>query len=260
MHFQQTKAQLSSFIIFHKQPISKMTLSVDAKAAPLAAAPASSTPTASKNVTVEKDYWNSFYSRFNISHPSQFCVMTAIEVDSACPIVEFGCGNGRDSIYLATHGFTVYGCDLSAPAIEQNAAKSKDVPNIEFVVVDAASAQQVQGVIDKARAASEVDNVNIYTRFFLHSVDETQEAKFFAALSSAMVAGDKLYFEFRSAMDESLDKVHGKEHYRRYIQTPDMMEDLGKLGFDVTYECTGQGMAKYKEEDPFVSRLIAKKI
>ena len=32
-----------------------------------------------KNVTVEKDYWNSFYSRFNISHPSQFCVMTAIE-------------------------------------------------------------------------------------------------------------------------------------------------------------------------------------
>jgi SAM-dependent methyltransferase len=236
-----------------------MTLAVDTQSSPaLIAAPTSSA--ASKNVTAEKDYWNSFYSRFNISHPSQFCVMTAIEADNARPIVEFGCGNARDSIYLATHGFTVYGCDLSKPAIEKNVEKSEDVPNLEFAVVDASNAQQVRGVIDKARDASEVDNVTIYTRFFLHSIDETQEAKFFAALSSSLIAGDKLYFEFRSALDERLDKVHGKDHYRRYIRTPDMIEDLGELGFDVTYECTGQGMAKYKDEDPFVSRLIAKKI
>ena len=74
-----------------------------------------------------------------------------------------------------------------------------------------------------------------------------------------LVSGDKLYFEYRCSMDESLDKVHGKDHYRRYIDTPLMCEDLDKLNFRVTYENTGRGMAKYKAEDPFVSRIIAMK-
>jgi len=64
------------------------------------------TPT-SKDVTSEKNYWNTFYSKFDLQHPSQFCVTTAIEARSQ-PIIEFGCGNGRDSMYFATHGFKVY--------------------------------------------------------------------------------------------------------------------------------------------------------
>ena len=35
------------------------------------------TPT-SKDVTSEKNYWNTFYSKFDLQHPSQFCVTTAI--------------------------------------------------------------------------------------------------------------------------------------------------------------------------------------
>ena len=208
----------------------------------------------------ESDYWNTFYSKFSVSHPSQFCVMTAVEAERDRPIVEFGCGNARDSIYFASHGYTVYGCDLSQPAIEKNSEKSKDIPSLEFKVVDVGNVDQVQAIVDKARAQSGAGNVNVYTRFFLHSIDETQQAKLFAALSNVLVAGDKLYFEFRSKMDESLDKVHGKEHYRRYIGTPVMMEDLSKLGFDVVYAMTGQRVVKYKEEDPFVSRIIARKV
>lgn len=233
-------------------------------AAPLspnaAAAVGTKNTVTSKDVTVEKDYWNSFYSKFNISHPSQFCVMTAIEIDSNKPIVEFGCGNGRDSIYLATHGHTVYGCDLSAPAIESNREKSKDVAHLEFRVLDASSTDQVRAVVDKARDESSADNIIVYTRFFLHSIDQHQETKFLSALSAALSPGDKLYFEFRCKMDESLEKVHGKDHYRRYIDTPAMMEDMAELGFNVEYEITGRGMAKYKSEDPFVSRIVARKV
>eukprot|EP00571_Detonula_confervacea_P009055 CAMPEP_0172315780 /NCGR_PEP_ID=MMETSP1058-20130122/26276_1 /TAXON_ID=83371 /ORGANISM="Detonula confervacea, Strain CCMP 353" /LENGTH=232 /DNA_ID=CAMNT_0013029943 /DNA_START=93 /DNA_END=791 /DNA_ORIENTATION=- len=213
-----------------------------------------------KNVTAEKDYWNNFYARFSVSHPSQFCVMTSVEAERDRPIVEFGCGNARDSVYFATHGYNVHACDLSKEAIELNVEKSKDIPTLEFNLVDASNADQVQAVVDKARAQNNADNVNVYTRFFLHSIDATQENKFFAALSNALVEGDKLYFEFRSKMDETLDKVHGKEHYRRYVDTPKMMEDLTKIGFAVVYEMTGQGMAKYKAEDPFVSRIIARKV
>ena len=222
--------------------------------------PTTKKPKASKCVTTEKDYWNTFYSNFSISHPSQFCVMTAIEVDRTQPIVEFGCGNGRDSIYLATHGHAVYGCDLSKEAIESNAARYKDVAHLSFEIVDASSSDEVRAVLDKAREDTSAANVTVYTRFFLHSIDQRQETKFLTALSAALIPGDRLYFEFRCKMDESLDKVHGKDHYRRYIDTPLMLEDLIKLDFKIEYEITGTGMAKYKSEDPFVSRIIARKV
>eukprot|EP00580_Thalassiosira_gravida_P003061 CAMPEP_0201603714 /NCGR_PEP_ID=MMETSP0492-20130828/4069_1 /ASSEMBLY_ACC=CAM_ASM_000837 /TAXON_ID=420259 /ORGANISM="Thalassiosira gravida, Strain GMp14c1" /LENGTH=233 /DNA_ID=CAMNT_0048067559 /DNA_START=208 /DNA_END=909 /DNA_ORIENTATION=- len=228
--------------------------------APISLAGAETAQPTSKDVSVEKDYWNNFYSRFNISHPSQFCVMTAIEADRSCPIVEFGCGNARDSIYFATHGYKVYACDLSKDAIEKNAEKNSSIDGLDFEVVDASAEDQVRAVVEKARTASGAANVTVYTRFFLHSIDQTQENKFLAALAEVLGAGDKLYFEYRCSMDEKLDKVHGKEHYRRYVDTPAMLEGLTKLGFAVEYEMTGRGMAKYKVEDPFVSRVILRKL
>lgn len=228
--------------------------------APISLAGAETAQPTSKDVSVEKDYWNNFYSRFNISHPSQFCVMTAIEADRSCPIVEFGCGNARDSIYFATHGYKVYACDLSKDAIEKNAEKNSSIDGLDFEVVDASAEDQVRAVVEKARTASGAANVTVYTRFFLHSIDQTQENQFLAALAEVLGAGDKLYFEYRCSMDEKLDKVHGKEHYRRYVDTPAMLEGLTKLGFAVEYEMTGRGMAKYKVEDPFVSRVILRKL
>mmetsp|Transcript_24261 Transcript_24261/g.39431 ORF Transcript_24261/g.39431 Transcript_24261/m.39431 type:complete len:236 (+) Transcript_24261:64-771(+) len=228
--------------------------------APISLAGAEAAQPTSKDVTAEKDYWNNFYARFNISHPSQFCVMTAIEADRSCPIVEFGCGNARDSIYFATHGYKVYACDLSKDAIEKNAEKNSSIEGLDFEVVDASAEDQVRAVVEKARTTSGAANVTVYTRFFLHSIDQTQEDKFLAALAEVLSGGDKLYFEYRCSMDEKLDKVHGKEHYRRYVDTPVMLEGLAKLGFAVEYEMTGRGMAKYKVEDPFVSRVILRKL
>jgi hypothetical protein len=65
--------------------------------------------------------------------------------------------------------------------------------------------------------------------------------------------------EFRCSLDAHVEKIY-KDHYRRYVDTNQlviMMEE--ELEFDVTYMTTGQGMAKYKNEDPFVSRIIAKR-
>ena len=41
----------------------------------------------SKDVTSEKDYWNSFYSKWTIDVPSQFCVLAATEINKETPIV-----------------------------------------------------------------------------------------------------------------------------------------------------------------------------
>lgn len=190
------------------------------------------------------------------------CVTTAIEADRSRPIVEFGCGNGRDSIYFASHGYTVYGCDLSAEAISKNNEKASSMDNMEFCQGDVSEAADIQSIVDKARGTGSdaAVNINVYTRFFLHSIDKTQQEKFFTALSESLVSGDKMYFEYRCTMDASLDKVHGKDHYRRYVDTPEALRELEALGFAIEYEVTGRGMAKYKEEDPFVSRFIARKV
>jgi len=39
-------------------------------------------------------------------------------------IVEFGCGNGRDSLYLAKQGYSVIAGDLSTEAIHNNSQKA----------------------------------------------------------------------------------------------------------------------------------------
>lgn len=225
-----------------------------------------------KDVTQEKSYWNSFYSSmFSVAIPSQFCVSTAFDLTSTNKtksVVEFGCGNGRDSLYMASQGFNVYACDLSIEAIDASKEKAAKYLNgemacagsITFEPVDATNAEQVQSIIQKARTESASDVVAVYTRFFLHSIDEEQEDLFVSALATALtVSGDEIHSEYRSAEDESLPKVHGKGHYRRYIQTPVLLKKLEALGFEVIYDVTGRGMAKYKNEDPFVSRFIVRK-
>ncbi len=58
-------------------------------------------------------------------------------------ILEIGCGNGRDSIYLAQHGYAVIGIDITPEAVslakinkkssEKNTAKNK---NLKFIIAD----------------------------------------------------------------------------------------------------------------------------
>mmetsp|Transcript_18370 Transcript_18370/g.20920 ORF Transcript_18370/g.20920 Transcript_18370/m.20920 type:complete len:232 (-) Transcript_18370:377-1072(-) len=221
----------------------------------------------SKDVTKEQGYWNSFYAKFKLKTPSQFCVLTATEASPEQSIVEFGCGNARDSLYLASQGFTVFACDLSQEAIDgDRLSLQKGGGRCEFAIVDASKRQDVEFIIEKARnespglGAPSDNKVTVYTRFFLHSIDAEQENLFLDALAAACNVGDQIYFEFRCSLDEVLPKVYGTSHYRRYIDTDALVMLLKTKGFDVPYHVTGRGMAKYKEEDPFVSRIIGTKI
>ena len=218
-------------------------------------------PIVKKVVTNEADYWNSFYDhKFSVGVPSQFCCLVAIEAPKTRPFVEFGCGNGRDSKYIASQGFCVYSGDLSDKAVD---ILQKDAsPNATYSVCDVSKAEHVKVLVDQARAgadASDNFNLTMYNRFFMHALDTQQETLYLEALSSATKGGDTLYMEYRCSLDEALDKEHGKGHYRRYVHTDKLVDLLKSLNFTIKYEITGQGMAKYKSEDPFVSRIICER-
>lgn len=210
----------------------------------------------------EKTYWNTFYS--NVSTiprvPSQFGALVSTEVNRSIPIVEFGCGNGRDSLYFASQGFRVLASDLCKDAIRKNQEKITDGDancRLDFSICDCTDEADVEDLIRRAHEFN--NNVVVYHRFFLHSIDQTQEHKFLIALGKNLRNGDKLYMEFRCELDEALPKVYGKGHYRRYVKTNDVINLMKSMGFELEYEMTGQGMAKYKSEDPFVSRVIVVK-
>jgi cyclopropane fatty-acyl-phospholipid synthase-like methyltransferase len=213
-----------------------------------------------KNVEFNKNYWDSFYKNFQSHTPSQFCVSVITEVDKGCTVVELGSGNGRDSHYLASQGYITVAMDLSNEAIKscKDYAKSNGVLHSDFYQGDITDASDVANVVEHARKKSAGSSIVFYSRFVMHSIDDEQEAHFITALSNVMIPGDKVYFEFRSKEDEALEKHYGG-HYRRYVDTAAFSQGLETAGLSIDYSMTGQGMAKFKEEDPFVSRVIASK-
>ncbi len=161
---------------------------------------------------------------------------------------------------VASQGFRVYSGDLSSRAVEN--LQKNAAPNAAFAVCDVSNPEHVTSLVEQARAgALESDNFNLtlYNRFFMHALDEAQELVYLEALSSATKRGDTLYMEYRCSLDAPLEKEHGKGHYRRYIETKKLVALLESLDFAIKYEITGQGMAKYKAEDPFVSRIICER-
>jgi len=219
-----------------------------------------------KDKKTEQDYWNNFYSKSVINVPSQFCVSITADVNKKKTIVEFGSGTGRDSLYLASIGYVAVAMDLSVEAVEKCNSSMKDqgVEHAVFICGDMSNSDDVKTAIDTARSYAHDDESElvIYSRFVMHSLDDQQEDLFLASLSENINQSESLYLEFRSAEDIETEKYFGNEnHYRRYIDTDEFVAKLEvKHGFEVKYSITGQGMARYKNEDPFVARIIAVKV
>ena len=206
-------------------------------------------------------YWDKFYQQHVIRAPSQFCVMVATEVKSDNCIVEFGCGNGRDSLYFSSMGFDVSAMDLSEEAVAscRMSAGARGLQNVEFAQGSIADKSDLTQLLNSARKKSKSGRVTGYSRFVMHSVDDAQETAFMKCISSEMQSGEKVYLEYRSKEDAKLEKTFGG-HYRRFVDTDELTKKATEDGkFKLLYQITGQGMARYKSEDPFVSRVILEK-
>jgi hypothetical protein len=214
-----------------------------------------------KNIADNKNYWDGFY-KSNFKHtPSQFCVCVLTEIPDDAVIIELGSGNGRDSLYFSSQGHETIALDLSHEAIAScNAISSKrNLEHATFIQADLTSTEEVSNAINLAREKARDKPLVFYSRFVMHSLDDKQEKTLLKILSGCLHKGEHIYFEFRSKEDEYLDKHFGG-HYRRYVDTDVFKQRLQDLDFSINYQYIGQGMAKYKEEDPFVIRLITQKI
>jgi SAM-dependent methyltransferase len=75
-----------------------------------------------------KDRWDAIYKEWDTSDVDESMprIVDIFERENVRRILDFGCGSGRHTIYLAEKGFDVYGIDISKEGVKKTAQKLRD--------------------------------------------------------------------------------------------------------------------------------------
>lgn len=203
----------------------------------------------------DKEYWNKFYNKnslpFEKSNFAEFILNNYIE--SGKSLIEMGCGNGRDSIYFSKNGVKVIGVDQAENEINFLNSEFKN-DNIEFLCGD----------FTKLNLKKSFDYV--YSRFTIHSITEDGEDRLLNWVFSNLHNGGNIFIEARSIRDDLYNKgtkisktENFTDHYRRYANKDILINKLKKIGFQIIYEIESKGLAVYKDEDPYIVRIVGEK-
>lgn len=209
------------------------------------------------------DYWDRFYrGRGKPSIPSQFAVFVCDYLQPGQNVIEFGCGDGRDSFFLAAEGYRILGLDASGQAIStcrERLAQQKELAAdfLRLCVSADWTAEQIDGAArDLKQRFDPRKPTAIYARFFLHAISEQEEIAFLK-LVRALLSDGLCAVEFRTHRDFYLKK-ETSPHYRRYIDPLDFHARAHASGLEPMYFIEGFGYAKYKGDDAHVARFVLK--
>lgn len=172
-------------------------------------------------------YWTDFYKEGHIKIPSDFAKFCLDFLKPCSFITDLGCGNGRDSYYFAANNHIVTGIDY--------ANMPKNTTNAFFIKGDILEHQHVY------------KDTICYSRFFLHSVTNEYIEKLLDTIKSTIM------FEFRTIEDTPLIYKHN----RNLINSDKFLSMLLDKGFKIQYFNKGKDLAKFKNENPIVARVIA---
>lgn len=210
------------------------------------------------------EYWNSTYAKAAIPQfPSQFAVFVAPELEEGVSILDIGCGNGRDSFFFAERGYDVVGIDASQTAVDKanQMAKSRGLP-ASFSTIDLYLPKSFNPFIEAHEKSFDV----IYARFFLHAIDPTGEKVFWRMVERMLKPGGRVFVEARTINDPLAKRglqVSANEsitdHYRRFLDPEALYASAAREKLAVEYKAVGNAMARYRNDDPEVVRVVLRK-
>ena len=211
-----------------------------------------------KNVDYgRKQYWSEYYSKKEtVTSPSPFAEFCLQQISKGAKLLEIGCGNGRDSSFFASKGLNVVALDKSDAAIAL-CKQDHQMDNLKFLCCEAHEVEvHHNGKFDC-----------IYSRFSLHAMTELEEVNTLNSAFTLLNQAGHFYIECRSINDSlarkgevlsPTERIDG--HYRRFIDLVILEEKLTGIGFEVIDAQESHGFAVFKEEDPLVIRIIAKRV
>lgn len=216
------------------------------------------------STTDNRAYWDNFYKMNKNFVESTFCTEIRKKFQSDTIIVDIGCGTGRDSFAFASKGFEVFGIDGSQEAILTNNKRIEELQlygKVFFSKVVLSNQNALQELLSTVITKAEESNkkVVLYLRFLLHAIDNQTEKVLLDTIEECLPTGTYFSAEFRSAEDATRSKVYD-DHYRRFVDADKLLVDLVKRGFSIKEFYKGTGLSIYKEEDPFLARVLAEKL
>ncbi len=205
------------------------------------------------------EYWNMYYQKRKAPiNPSTFALFCSENyLSEERQIVEFGCGNGRDTFFFAAK-HSIVGIDASSSVVSanNNRASQEGMVNATFYA----------GEFGQVKIAVETPVDAVYARFVMHAMHEEAENLALAEAWRILKEGGLLLLEFRTDQDplmhqgEMLSRSERvTDHYRRFINFESFCKKLQCLGFVIEYEIEKSGLAPFGNDDPVVGRVIARK-
>lgn len=176
---------------------------------------------------MDKQYWTKFYKENEKLKHSSFAEVCVPFMNRK--VTELGCGNGRDLEFFKENGIECVGVDS---AFENDFILKMDV----------------EKYIDNNSCGG-----SVYTRFFWHSIDKPLRDKILNWASGL------LFIEARTTEDTDRKKTF-TDHYRNFVDVPELVKDLKENGFQITLLKEGTGFSKFRDEDPHIVRVIARKL
>lgn len=125
-------------------------------------------------------------------------------VDDSLPLLDIGCGNGRQTRFLSRHFKRVIGVDVSASAVELARRETIQEPNVEYRVLDGTNPRQALAL------HQEFGDFNIYMRGVFHCVQQKDRPVFVRSLEILLGERGALYLiELQHGALSVLRKVPG---------------------------------------------------
>lgn len=210
----------------------------------------------------EMKYWREYYSTHsNPSDASSFAEFILPKLGENKRLIELGCGNGRDSIFFSKNGISVVAVDQVSDEIDYLNENHKN-ENVDFVCDDFTNLGETSsGVI----LNSDFDYV--YSRFTFHSIMEAQEDRTLDWIAGKLKKDACFLLEARSLKDPMFKRGRALSetenfttHYRRYMDMDKITEKLQSRGFEILFKVEDNNLAVYGDDNPYVIRIIAKKL
>lgn len=208
---------------------------------------------------MEIDYWEKFYSHNDgtlIESPfANFILENYIDKNQKHFLLELGCGNGRDCLYFHKESsLDLLGIDQCKTEIKKlNTQHSNS--RLKFDAMDFTNLPLFEHQVHY-----------LYSRFTLHAVDDASQSRLLQWATNNIASNGLFFIECRSIKDD-LYNVGEKvgphafvtTHYRRFIDHEMMQKELTDLGFEIVFALESRDLAVYKDENPVVTRIIARK-
>lgn len=108
-------------------------------------------------------------------------------MDPNLPILDLGCGNGRQTRFLANHFKLAIGADVSPSAVRLAISETSAEENVVYRVFDAVNTESARALHD------EFGDMNIYMRGVLHMIKWRDRSNFITSLEVLLGERGVLY-------------------------------------------------------------------